>query len=138
MKRLRLAVGALTIFILLSGFAFAGCPENCDGPYQTCMKICKQTTQAKSAEEAKCWNSCLGGVLGCQKRCEKGKQDKKSENTGDCTVSYLSAANDSIARGNDIALAASCIEQGLTCILNGTPCCAPYQCKGKFPNTYCQ
>ena len=23
------------------------------------------------------------------------------------------------------------------CILNGSPCCPPYICKGKFPNTYC-
>ena len=23
------------------------------------------------------------------------------------------------------------------CILNGSPCCPPYVCEGKFPNTYC-
>ncbi len=30
-----------------------------------------------------------------------------------------------------------CIEKDHACVLNGTPCCAPYSCKGKFPNTYC-
>ena len=34
--------------------------------------------------------------------------------------------------------AADCIAEGLTCVLNGTPCCSPYDCKGKFPNTTCQ
>ena len=32
----------------------------------------------------------------------------------------------------------SCIEQGLTCILNGSACCGTLTCKGKFPNTTCQ
>jgi hypothetical protein len=36
----------------------------------------------------------------------------------------------------------SCIEKGKICTLNGdvigSPCCAPYKCKGKFPNTYCK
>ena len=30
-----------------------------------------------------------------------------------------------------------CIEKDHACVLNGTPCCAPYSCKGKFPNAYC-
>lgn len=30
-----------------------------------------------------------------------------------------------------------CIEKNRACVLNGTPCCAPYSCRGKFPNTYC-
>ena len=47
-------------------------------------------------------------------------------------------ANDSAIGNNNILLADSCINQGYACVLNGTPCCAPYSCKGKFPNTYCQ
>jgi hypothetical protein len=31
-----------------------------------------------------------------------------------------------------------CIEKDHACVLNGTPCCAPYSCKGRFPNTYCR
>lgn len=33
---------------------------------------------------------------------------------------------------------ATCIAQNQTCVLHGTPCCGPYQCKGTFPNTICQ
>lgn len=47
-------------------------------------------------------------------------------------------ANDSAIGNNNILLAASCIEKDLQCTLNGTPCCVPYECKGKFPNTYCK
>ena len=47
-------------------------------------------------------------------------------------------ANDSAIGNNNILLADSCINQGYACVLNGTPCCAPYSCKGKFPNTYCK
>jgi predicted RNA-binding Zn-ribbon protein involved in translation (DUF1610 family) len=61
-----------------------------------------------------------------------------SENTTDCTKGYLSAANDFVAGDKNIVLAANCIEGGLTCVLTGTPCCAPYECKGKFPNTTCK
>jgi hypothetical protein len=32
----------------------------------------------------------------------------------------------------------SCLPKGLSCVLDGTPCCAPYKCGGKFPNTTCQ
>lgn len=140
MKKIGLVLGVLTILALFSGVALAGCPEDCDGPYQTCMKICKQTTQAKSPEEAECWNSCLRGVIGCQKRCEedKRKKDQKSENTGDSTEGYLLVAGYFVAGDTKIVLGASCIEKDLQCTLNGTPCCAPYECKGKFPNTYCQ
>jgi len=43
-----------------------------------------------------------------------------------------------VARIRGAVQGASCIEKGLTCVLNGTPCCAPYECKGKFPNTTCR
>jgi hypothetical protein len=36
------------------------------------------------------------------------------------------------------ATEAGCIEEGQTCVLNGTPCCGSYECKGSFPNTTCQ
>ena len=35
-------------------------------------------------------------------------------------------------------LVQSCIAQGQICTLNGTPCCAPHRCGGRFPNTTCQ
>jgi hypothetical protein len=54
------------------------------------------------------------------------------------TQVYLPVAGHLVAGYTDIVLGANCIEQGLQCTLNGTPCCEPYKCKGKFPNTYCQ
>lgn len=36
------------------------------------------------------------------------------------------------------ALAQNCIGPGQACVLNGTPCCAGYSCRGRFPNTTCQ
>lgn len=117
----------LVIFLVLAmaGITVAGCPEDCDGPFQTCLNICRQTTKEESAEGTK-----------CVKKCEA--KDKRSENTTDCTKGYLSAAGDFVAGDTNIVLAANCIEQGLTCVLKGTPCCAPYECKGKFPNTTCK
>lgn len=136
MKKIGLVFGVLTILALLSGVALANCEDDCDGPFQTCLNICRQTTKEDSPEAGKCANNCLVGVSGCVKRCEA--KNKKSENTRDCTVGYLPVAGNLVARDNNIVLAANCIEQGLTCVLNGTPCCAPYECKGKFPNTTCQ
>lgn len=58
--------------------------------------------------------------------------ESTSENTRNCPVVFM------LAGENNIVLAANCIDQGLTCVLNGTPCCGIYECKGKFPNTTCQ
>ena len=57
--------------------------------------------------------------------------DGQNHSGNDCTAGF-------VLRDSRLMLAANCIEKGLTCVLNGTPCCAPYECKGKFPNTYCQ
>ena len=40
--------------------------------------------------------------------------------------------------GPPMDLAQSCIDKGQACVLHGTPCCPPYECKGRFPNTTCQ
>ncbi len=131
-----LVLGVLTILALFSSVALADCEDDCNGPFQTCLKICRQTTKEDSPQAAKCVDNCLRGVSGCIKRCrDKGK---KSENTGDSTEGYVLAAADLVAWDANTVLGANCIEKGLQCTLNGTPCCAPYQCKGKFPNTYCQ
>jgi hypothetical protein len=132
MKRISLVLGALTVLVFSSSAAFADCETDCDGPFQTCLNICRQTTKEDSAEAAKCADSCLRGVSGCIKRCRANQ----SGIPGNCTAAYSPAAGDFVAFNTTPA--ASCIEEGLTCILNGTPCCAPYECKGKFPNTTCQ
>ena len=130
MKAIGLILKALTVIALSSGIACADCTEDCDGPFQTCLNLCRQTTTEDSPEAAKCANHCLHGVSGCVKKCEA--KDKQSENTSDCKQGNL------VDGGNHSVLASNCIEKDRTCILNGTPCCDPYECKGKFPNTYCQ
>jgi hypothetical protein len=137
MKKIRLVLTVLVLLASLSGVALADCDDDCDGPFQTCLNICRQTTKPDTPEVSTCVNNCFHGLAGCQKKCE-AKKKKKSENTTNCIKGFLSAVDDFEARDSNIVLAANCIDQGLTCILNGTPCCAPYSCKGKFPNTSCQ
>lgn len=40
-------------------------------------------------------------------------------------------------KGTGAGTLSGCIEKDRACVLNGTPCCAPYSCIGKFPNTSC-
>ena len=125
---------AMVLGLAMSGVAFADCESDCDGPFQTCLNLCRQTTKEDSPEAARCVEHCLHGVSGCVKKCQE--KEKKSENTGNVMLAYVPARN--VVLPFTTELANSCIEKGLTCILNGTPCCSPYECKGKFPNTYCQ
>jgi hypothetical protein len=135
MRRLALAsVVASMVLAFLSVSALADCESDCDGPFQTCLNLCRQTTKEDSPEGAKCVDRCFHGLAGCQKRCAG---QKNSENIGDQKESCRLAFNAANREGT-VFQGASCIDQGLTCVLNGTPCCAPYECKGKFPNTYCQ
>jgi len=122
---------AMVLGLAMSGVAFADCESDCDAPFQTCLNLCRQTTKEDSPEAARCVEHCLHGVSGCVKKCRE-----KSENTGNVMLAYVPTR--SFALPFTTELANSCIEKGLTCILNGTPCCSPYECKGKFPNTYCQ
>lgn len=134
MKRLGLVAGVVALLAVFAGVALADCESDCDGPFQTCLNICRQTTKEDSAEAASCVNNCLTGVSGCVRRCEQ--RQANSENPLPFVAGSMPADFDLVAFNT--VEAASCIEQGLTCVLNGTPCCAPYECKGKFPNTYCQ
>ena len=134
MKKIGALMVVLAVFILLSGVALADCESDCDGPFQTCVKMCRQTTKEDSKEAAACMDNCFRGVAGCQKRC---KAKKSLNDTDNGKVMQLTSARSS-GQYPVYAQSASCIEEGLTCVLNGTPCCAPYKCKGKFPNTTCQ
>ena len=134
MKKIGLALWVMALSVLLSGVAFADCESDCDGPFQTCLNICRQTTKVDSAEAAKCVDHCLHGVSGCIKKCRE--KEKKSENYGDSMIANAPVTGELVAFNTVVAN--SCIEKGLICILNGTPCCSPYKCKGKFPNTYCK
>ena len=69
----------------------------------------------------------------------------KCPNCGNTGITYSKSTSENtvnkeklVAGDTNIVLAANCIEQGLICVLNGTPCCAPYECKGNFPNTTCK
>ncbi len=134
MKKIGALMVVLAVFILLSGVALADCESDCDGPFQTCVKMCRQTTKPDSKEAAACMDNCFRGVSGCQKRCK----EKKSMNDTDSGKAMRLNLAGSPGQYRVHAQGASCIEGGLTCVLNGTPCCAPYTCKGKFPNTTCQ
>jgi hypothetical protein len=78
MRKIAVAAGVLMILTLSAGIVFAGCEEECDGPFKTCMNICRQTTKADSPEAARCVDNCLTGVSGCVKKCKA--RDRKSEN----------------------------------------------------------
>jgi hypothetical protein len=157
MKKIGLVIGVFTILALLSGIALADCKSDCQATWATCLKHCS---------EASCHKSCYRGYDGCLSRC-KGKEESylpkespvqlaeincvcaecgKKCGTGHktwCSSYQKPKAKPDIASGIlalniNTVLGASCIEKDLQCTLNGTPCCAPYECKGTFPNTYCK
>lgn len=111
MKKIRLLLTVLVLLASSSGIALADCEDNCNGPFQTCVNICRQTTKPDSPEGSKCVDHCFHGLAGCQKKCAA---KRKSENT------------------------TNCIDLGRPCVLNGTPCCAPYSCKQNVPIPVCQ
>jgi len=51
------------------------------------------------------------------------------------TLAFAAVAT---ALPNHRARAQNCIGPGQACVLNGTPCCGGYSCRGRFPNTTCQ
>ena len=110
---------------------------------QTCEKIC--------AQGCKDSNDYSGCVRECMYRCTASSRNNTVPETSskisavkpaavaeDGKKAHSCAANNFVTKDTNIVLAANCIEQGLQCTLNGTPCCSPYSCKGTFPNTYCQ
>jgi hypothetical protein len=134
MKHFALLIGVVAILSLPPGIVLADCESDCDGPFQTCLNLCRQTCKEDTPEAASCVERCLHGVSGCINRCRE--KEKSSGNPVNFTIGSSAAGFDLVAFNS--APAASCIEEGLTCILHGTPCCSPYECKGKFPNTTCQ
>lgn len=136
MKKTGIVVLMLMMLTVFSVCAWADCASNCDGPFQTCLNLCRQTTKPDSSQAASCADRCFHGLSGCQKKCDA--KNRKSELILPEKNACAPAAADPSGRATGVTLAANCIDQGLTCILNGTPCCAPYSCKGKFPNTTCR
>lgn len=77
MKKIGSVLVALAVLIVLPGVALADCESDCDGPFQTCVKMCRQTTREDSKEAASCMDNCFRGVGGCQRKCRE--KDRKSE-----------------------------------------------------------
>ena len=60
----------------------------------------------------------------------------KGSSTG--ALGLKGASSGTLGQKNGTGPVSGCIEKNRACVLNGTPCCAPYSCEGKFPNTYCR
>jgi hypothetical protein len=78
------------------------------------LNLCRQTTKEDSTEAANCANHCLHGVSGCIEMPGK----KNQQEFWRTAIGSVSAEFDLVAFNSNPA--ASCIEQGLTCILHGT------------------
>ncbi|MHB8109471.1 MAG: hypothetical protein ACYDHW_05485 [Syntrophorhabdaceae bacterium] len=72
-----------------------------------------------------------------ERELELARQKKFDEEKDKLLGSFKGSGTGSPGLKNDTGAVSGCIERGRACILNGTPCCAPYSCEGKFPNTYC-
>jgi len=131
-------------------------------------RCCPAGKNIYCSSSRKCYNSisaakddCGDNYTICASPAEGRNQESIRDAAGMCTkeetttkeavaaepkqITYTESTNENIAKmeefaahSNNILLAGGCIEKGLTCVLTGTPCCSPYECKGKFPNTYCQ
>ena len=165
MKKIGLVLGVLVVLVLLSGIAFAdplisnanfnkynnwvstGVLTKCSncGSQQVVYNErsnndCKEghshaANDFTTGEKGKTYSqNCV--CAECNKKCGTGHETW-------CSSYQKPKAKPDIASGIlalniNTVLGASCIEKDLQCTLNGTPCCAPYSCKGKFPNTYCK
>ena len=163
MKKIGLVLGVMTILVLLSGIALADCAQDCQDTHATCMKYCSQDTCRLSCIRG--LNGCLKRCRGkdpiggdeesylpkespvqlaeincvcaeCGYKCGSGHATTCSSYQKPKAKTPIT--DDLVAEDNNIVLAANCIEKDLQCTLNGTPCCSPYECKGKFPNTTCK
>ena len=113
----------LGILASVSLFASAAIAD-CEGlsRFNACMR--------NGAGQVSCPKTCSPGQLGCIRRCGG------SQNLTTVPSSSLARLSESDAKRGPVGQ--SCIGGGETCTLHGTPCCAPYTCKGRFPNTTCQ
>jgi hypothetical protein len=68
---------------------------------------------------------------------EKDKLLGSSKGTSTGTLGLKGASSGTLGLKTGTGPVSGCIEKNRACVLNGTSCCAPYSCKGKFPNTYC-
>ncbi len=72
-----------------------------------------------------------------ERELELARQKKFAEEKDKLLESFKGTSTGTLGLKTGTGTLSGCIEKEHACILNGTPCCAPYSCKGKFPNTYC-
>jgi hypothetical protein len=106
---------------LLANVAMADCAEQCDNGFNVCMRNC--------GGQAGCLETCSRGRSGCLRRCGG------SQNFTPVPSRWLARLSEPEAKRGPVGQ--SCIGGGETCTVHGTPCCPPYTCKGRFPNTTC-
>lgn len=145
MKKIIFAIAVLVMFFLTAGTIFAGCEDDCNGPFQTCLNLCRQTAKEDTPQASACVDRCFHGLAGCQKRCKTS--DRKSESImGNIKVSHaLSSAGD--ASTEPISCAEANTVKPIMVAANSNPCpggvyCANGPCEhccewGYFYSTPC-
>ena len=76
-----------------------------------------------------------------ERELELARQKKFAEEKDKLLGSFKGNSTGTLGLKTDTASKSSCIKGDplvkRPCILNGSPCCPPYKCLGKFPSTYC-
>jgi hypothetical protein len=72
-----------------------------------------------------------------ERELELARQKKFAEEKDKLLGSFKGTGTGTLGLKTGTGTLSGCIEKDRACVLNGTPCCAPYSCEGKFPNTYC-
>jgi hypothetical protein len=72
-----------------------------------------------------------------ERELELARQKKFAEEKDKLLGSFKGSSTGTLGLKTGTGTFSGCIEKDHACVLNGTPCCAPYSCIGKFPNTYC-
>ena len=72
-----------------------------------------------------------------ERELELARQKKFAEEKDKLLGSFKGTSKGTLGLKTGTGPVSGCIKKNRACVLNGTPCCAPYSCRGKFPNTYC-
>jgi hypothetical protein len=72
-----------------------------------------------------------------ERELELARQKKFAEEKDKLLGSFKGTSTGTLELKTGTGTLSGCIEKDHACVLNGTPCCAPYSCEGKFPHTYC-
>jgi hypothetical protein len=130
-----LLVASMASYTAAQNCVCASCNRPCGSGHETwCQYAPKADTSMTEGNLVVAEINCV--CAECGKKCGTGHETWCSSYQKPKADTPI--INDLAAGDTNIVVGDNCIEKGLQCTLNGTPCCAPYECKGKFPNTYCQ